>query len=136
MRCARGARVLSSFDDGLIVGSHIVQMFDNRTNLRRREAGEGPMAKKAGARAEDREAFAARPETTGKVKAAAPQTGADYLASLSDGREVYIYFPDGMGRSKLPWAAIGKMLKTTGTGRNWNSVTKMLEIAKRLEASE
>ena len=53
-----------------------------------------------------------------------------------DGREVYIYFPNGMGRSKLPWAAIGKMLKTTGTGRNWNSVTKMLEIAKRLEASE
>ncbi len=53
-----------------------------------------------------------------------------------ESREVYIYFPNGMGRSKLPWAAIGKMLKTTGTGRNWNSVTKMLEIAKRLEASE
>ena len=29
--------------------------------------------------------------TTGKVKVAAPQTGADYLASLSDGREVFIY---------------------------------------------
>ena len=46
---------------------------------------------KASARVDDREAFAARPETTGKVKVAAPQTGADYLASLSDGREVYIY---------------------------------------------
>src|SRR5262249_15684583 len=46
---------------------------------------------KAAARAETPEAFAARPETTGKVKVAAPQTGADYLASLSDGREVYIY---------------------------------------------
>ena len=43
------------------------------------------------ARSDDREAFAARPETIGKVKVAAPQTGADYLASLSDGREVYIY---------------------------------------------
>src|SRR5215475_5584674 len=46
---------------------------------------------KAAARTDNREAFAARPETTGKVKASAPQTGADYLASLSDGREVYIY---------------------------------------------
>ena len=46
---------------------------------------------KASPRADDREAFAARPETTGKVKVAAPQTGADYLASLSDGREVFIY---------------------------------------------
>src|SRR5258705_13486754 len=42
-------------------------------------------------RADDREAFAARPETTGKVDVASPQTGADYLASLSDGREVFIY---------------------------------------------
>src|SRR5260370_39669987 len=49
------------------------------------------MAKAAAARTEDRAAFAARPETTGKVKATAPQTGAEYLASLSDGREVYIY---------------------------------------------
>ena len=46
---------------------------------------------KISARADDREAFAARPKTTGKVKVAAPQTGADYLASLSDGREVFIY---------------------------------------------
>src|ERR1044072_974526 len=46
---------------------------------------------KASPRADDREAFAARPETTGKMKVTAPQTGADYLASLSDGREGYIY---------------------------------------------
>jgi uncharacterized protein (DUF1697 family) len=51
------------------------------------------------------------------------------------GREVYIYYPDGMGRSKLSWMAIVKALKTTGTGRNWNSVTKLLEIAERLEGS-
>jgi uncharacterized protein (DUF1697 family) len=53
-----------------------------------------------------------------------------------DGREVYIYFPNGMGRSKLSWATIAKTLKTSGTGRNWNSVTKLLEIAERLEAPE
>ena len=51
-----------------------------------------------------------------------------------DGREVYIYFPDGMGRSKL-WPLIEKALKAPGTGRNWNTVEKLLEIAERLEAS-
>ena len=51
-------------------------------------------------------------------------------------REIYIYFPNGAGRSKLNWAGLGKMLKTSATGRNWNSVTKMLEMAEKLEASE
>ena len=50
-------------------------------------------------------------------------------------REHYIYFPNGAGRSKLPSAAIERALKTPGTGRNWNSVTKMLEIAETVEAS-
>jgi hypothetical protein len=27
-----------------------------------------------------------------------------------------------------------KVLETPGTGRNWNSVTKILEIAERLES--
>jgi uncharacterized protein (DUF1697 family) len=52
-----------------------------------------------------------------------------------DGREVYIYFPNGMGRTKLSWPTIGKMLGTSGTGRNWNSVIKLLEIAEKLEAT-
>jgi len=52
-----------------------------------------------------------------------------------DGREVYIYFPNGMGRTKLSWPTIGKMLGTSGTGRNWNSVIKLLEMAEKLEAS-
>jgi uncharacterized protein (DUF1697 family) len=50
-----------------------------------------------------------------------------------EGREIYIYFPNGAGRSKLQWAELGKMLKTPGTGRNWNSVTKMMEMAERME---
>lgn len=52
-----------------------------------------------------------------------------------DGRELYIYFPDGMGRSKL-WPLIEKTLKVSGTGRNWNSVTKMLAIADSLAAPQ
>ena len=50
------------------------------------------------------------------------------------GRELYIYFPNGMGRSKLP-ALIDKTLKTPGTARNWNTVTKLLEMAESLEGS-
>jgi uncharacterized protein (DUF1697 family) len=49
------------------------------------------------------------------------------------GRELYIYFPDGMGKSKLPWPRIYKILNTPGTGRNWTSVTKMLAMAETQE---
>ena len=52
-----------------------------------------------------------------------------------EAREYYIYFLSGIGQSKLPTAAIAKALKTPGTGRNWNSVAKLLDIAERLEAS-
>ena len=52
-----------------------------------------------------------------------------------EGRELYIYFPNGIGRSKLSLARLEKTLKTPGTGRNWNSVTKMLEMTEKLEAS-
>jgi uncharacterized protein (DUF1697 family) len=53
-----------------------------------------------------------------------------------DGREVYIYFHGGMARPKLSWATIAKSLGTSGTGRNWSSVNKLLEIAEKLEAGE
>jgi uncharacterized protein (DUF1697 family) len=69
-----------------------------------------------------------------------PEARAEVLRIKTDpeelkisGRELYIYYPDGMGRSKLSWMAIVKALKTTGTGRNWNSVVKLLEIAEKLE---
>jgi uncharacterized protein (DUF1697 family) len=52
-----------------------------------------------------------------------------------EARELYIYFPDGMARPKVSWMAVVKMLQTTGTGRNWNTVRKLLEMAERLEAS-
>ena len=49
------------------------------------------------------------------------------------GRELYIYFPNGAGRSKLPWSRVEKFLKVTGTARNWNSVLAMLQIAEEIE---
>ncbi len=50
------------------------------------------------------------------------------------GREVFIYFPLGQGQSKFS-APLDKALKKSGTGRNWNSVTKLLEMAEKLEAT-
>ena len=50
-----------------------------------------------------------------------------------NGREMFIYFPNGAGRSKLPWSQVEKLLKVTGTARNWNTVLAMLEIAEELE---
>lgn len=41
------------------------------------------------------------------------------------GRELYITYPDGIGRSKLTGAVIEKALGTRGTGRNWNTVMKL-----------
>jgi uncharacterized protein (DUF1697 family) len=52
------------------------------------------------------------------------------------GRELYIYFPNGAGKSKLPWARIDKILQTSGTGRNWNSVTKLLQLAEAMQARD
>ncbi len=51
------------------------------------------------------------------------------------GREIFIYFPDGMGRSKLPWASLDRVLKTTVTGRNLRTVAKLLGMAEELEAA-
>lgn len=53
-----------------------------------------------------------------------------------NGRELYMYFPDGMARPKLPLAMLEKTVNTPATGRNWNSVTKMLEMAEKLERTE
>jgi uncharacterized protein (DUF1697 family) len=50
-----------------------------------------------------------------------------------EARELYIYFPEGQGKSKLSLPAVDRALKILGTGRNWNSVLKLMEMAERLE---
>lgn len=49
------------------------------------------------------------------------------------GRELYIYFPNGQARPKLSWARVDKILGQRGTARNWNTVTKLLQLAESLE---
>ena len=50
------------------------------------------------------------------------------------GRELYIYFTNGMARPKLPAAQVDRTLGMASTGRNWNTVMKLLEIAEALAA--
>ena len=45
------------------------------------------------------------------------------------GKQAYIFYPDGIGRSKLTTAMIEKRIGR-GTGRNWNTVMKLDVIAK------
>lgn len=49
------------------------------------------------------------------------------------GPEVYLYYPEGVGRSKLTNAVIENHLEVMGTARNWNTLTKLLEAARELE---
>jgi len=51
------------------------------------------------------------------------------------GNEVFVYYPNGQGRTKLNWPSIERAMKVSGTGRNWNSVRKLLEMAGALEAA-
>lgn len=50
-----------------------------------------------------------------------------------DGRELYTYFPNGMARPKLSWPVVERTLAIPGTSRNWNTVTKLLEMAEDRE---
>jgi uncharacterized protein (DUF1697 family) len=44
-------------------------------------------------------------------------------------REVYIVYPDGVGRSRLTSPVIEKGLGTRATGRNWNTVLKLRALS-------
>ena len=68
---------------------------------------------------------------------AAPNEGAEAaLRGAIKGREIvrvigknaYLYYPDGIGVSKLTPAIIEKHLGRRGTARNWNTVLKLLAL--------
>jgi uncharacterized protein (DUF1697 family) len=49
------------------------------------------------------------------------------------GREIYAWHPDGMHSSPLARLLTDRRLGVTATARNWNTVTKLLEMAEELE---
>jgi uncharacterized protein (DUF1697 family) len=72
--------------------------------------------------------LAALPEAS-KVAALDPQRspGDEYIVR---GREVYLRLPNGVADSKLTNAYFDSRLSTISTGRNWRTVTKLLEMMK------
>ena len=46
------------------------------------------------------------------------------------GAELYIWYPEGMGRSRLTNATLERACTTTGTARNWNTVERLCALAE------
>lgn len=68
-------------------------------------------------------------DTPGRARVRALQStplGADELQVV--GREVYLYLPDGYGRTKLGNTYFEKELGVTATTRNWRTVSKLVEL--------
>ncbi|MFC5739962.1 DUF1697 domain-containing protein [Dyella tabacisoli] len=42
-----------------------------------------------------------------------------------EGRQAYLVYPEGIGRSRLTMALLERKLGVTGTARNWNTVLKL-----------
>jgi uncharacterized protein (DUF1697 family) len=47
------------------------------------------------------------------------------------GREAFIYYPAGQADTKAAGARLDKALGARGTGRNWNTIVKLAELASR-----
>jgi len=47
------------------------------------------------------------------------------------GREIFIYCPNGFGKTKLNTNFFEKKMSVTGTARNWNTINTILSIAEK-----
>jgi uncharacterized protein (DUF1697 family) len=68
-----------------------------------------------------------------KVKALSPPAGETGRFTVT-GKEVYLYTPDGYGRSKLGNTFFEKGLGVTATNRNWRTVTTLRDMSGSLTA--
>jgi uncharacterized protein (DUF1697 family) len=60
-----------------------------------------------------------------KVADLPPAEGGEYLV---DGRELYLWLPDGMLKSPMGTWKWDRLLGVAGTNRNWNTVTRLAEL--------
>jgi uncharacterized protein (DUF1697 family) len=58
-----------------------------------------------------------------------PSSGSDKLHI--DGREVYVYTPDGYAGTKFTGTFLERRLGVVSTSRNWNTVANLCELAGR-----
>jgi uncharacterized protein (DUF1697 family) len=74
-------------------------------------------------------AFLADRPTPAAVKALDPQRSPpDRFVVRS--REIYLHLPNGIGKTKLTNAYFDRALATVSTVRNWNTLTKLIALAK------
>lgn len=55
---------------------------------------------------------------------------------LISGKEIFIWCPNGFGRTKLYTNFFENRMKVTGTARNWNTINTILEIAEKKEKNQ
>lgn len=70
--------------------------------------------------------LAARPGNTAQEDLLKTYVGPEELFIID--KELYIYYANGIGRSKLSNSFIEKKLKTFGTARNWNTILQLQEL--------
>jgi uncharacterized protein (DUF1697 family) len=71
--------------------------------------------------------FFPEPPAPDRVDALPPaEGGGDYLVR---GRELYLWLPEGIANTPLAAWKWDKLLGVAGTGRNWNTVTKLAELS-------
>ena len=76
--------------------------------------------------------FTADPPTSGaKERIAAVKVATERL-HLS-GRELHAHYASGQGTSKVTNAVLERALGVPATARNWNTVTKLLKLAREME---
>ncbi len=68
------------------------------------------------------------PSEENRLQLEAKRSSADTF--VLSGRELFLYCPNGIGQSKLTNATVDSKLKTISTGRNWNTVLKLIELTK------
>jgi uncharacterized protein (DUF1697 family) len=96
----------------------------------RRIGSKSPFAKKGADPARHHVTFLAEAPSKATVKALAlPKSGKDEL--VVDGREVYVHTPDGYAETKYTGTFLERRLGVVSTTRNWNTVTKLNELADR-----
>jgi uncharacterized protein (DUF1697 family) len=71
--------------------------------------------------------LSAEPDRQGAKELAAAQVAPERV--VVRGREVYAWHPGGVGRSELAKLITSNRLGVEVTGRNWRTVTKLLELA-------
>lgn len=79
-------------------------------------------------------ALAATPEPAALERLTSDHAGPETIALR--GPDLFVYYAEGVGRSKLTNALIERRLGVKGTARNWNTVTKLASLAGEIAARD